>query len=372
LCSQFDADSELLRQHIRLLTHFYEGASDSSGKNFMILPKLGQSSKRSLQSAHLAACILLLVASAIAEAPGIPARSLWQDPGNISSRDLFYGSGGKDHEPEPPVQYVGDATGGTNPKFDATDRSGNKWRVKLGIESKPEIAASRLLWAVGYFSNDNYYVAELQVDALKHERRWKQFMKADGMLTGARLQHAHDGEKKTGDWSWRHNPFKGSREFDGLRVMMALISNWDLKDDNNAILEEKEHPAHQLYEVTDLGTAFGTSGKSYTSDESKSNLEAYRHHKFVGKVHEKYVDLNFPTHPSIIHFLEFPFLWRQMRNRWIGRHIPREHVKWIASLLAQLKPNQIRDAFRAAGYSPDEVESFSQAVEIRVADLEKI
>jgi hypothetical protein len=318
--------------------------------------------------------VILWISLSLA-ASGQQSRSdllIWQDPGAISSRNLFFGPGGKDHQPQPPVKYVGDAKGGTNPKFDVTDSAGTQWRVKLGIESKPEVAASRLLWAVGFFTNDNYYVTEMRVDGLKHKGHWKNFMHGDDRVLSARLQHIHEGEKKIGDWSWRHNPFKNSREFDGLRVMMALISNWDLKDDNNAILEDKEHPGQQLYEVTDVGTAFGTSGKSYTSDLSKSNLEAYRRHKFVGKVREDYVDLNFPTHPSIIHFFEFPFFWGQIRNRWIGRHIPRDHVKWVTSLLAELKPEQIRDAFRAAGYTPDQVEAFAKAVESRIADLKKI
>jgi hypothetical protein len=47
-------------------------------------------------------------------------------------------------------------------------------------------------------------------------------------------------------------------------------------------------------------------------------------------------------------------------------------VRWIASILAQLTPTQIEDAFRAAGYSPDQVQSFSQAVEARIAELQKI
>jgi hypothetical protein len=44
-------------------------------------------------------------------------------------------------------------------------------------------------------------------------------------------------------------------------------------------------------------------------------------------------------------------------------------VRWIAHLLAQLSPDQIRDAFRAANYSPQEVEAYSSVVEQRIAEL---
>ena len=62
----------------------------------------------------------------------------------------------------------------------------------------------------------------------------------------------------------------------------------------------------------------------------------------------------------------------RLHMRWIGRRIPREDVQWIGQLLAQLSPEQIRDAFRAAGYTPDEVEGFAKVVEKRIAELGQI
>ena len=46
--------------------------------------------------------------------------------------------------------------------------------------------------------------------------------------------------EKVGLWRWRSNPFVASREYSGLRVMMALINNWNLKDENNSIFREKD------------------------------------------------------------------------------------------------------------------------------------
>jgi hypothetical protein len=42
----------------------------------------------------------------------------------------------------------------------------------------------------------------------------------------------------------------------------------------------------------------------------------------------------------------------------------------MGHLLAQLSPTQIRDAFRAAGYSSNDVEEFSRIVERRIGELE--
>jgi hypothetical protein len=44
----------------------------------------------------------------------------------------------------------------------------------------------------------------------------------------------------------------------------------------------------------------------------------------------------------------------------------------VGDLLAQLSPQQIRDAFRAAGYPPEEVEGFGLVVEQRVRELKAL
>jgi hypothetical protein len=62
----------------------------------------------------------------------------------------------------------------------------------------------------------------------------------------------------------------------------------------------------------------------------------------------------------------------RLHLRWIGRHIPREDARWMGSLLAQLSGDQIRDAFRAAGYSPQEVDGFTTVVEARIAKLNQL
>jgi hypothetical protein len=70
----------------------------------------------------------------------------------------------------------------------------------------------------------------------------------------------------------KKNPFTGTREFNGLRVLMALLSNWNLKDVNNAIYAERDETGSAVYEVSDLGTSFGMSGESYTASRAKNNL----------------------------------------------------------------------------------------------------
>jgi hypothetical protein len=296
---------------------------------------------------------------------------LWSDPGSIRSRNLFYGPGGKNDEPHGPVKFLDEDRDGTSPKFNVRDQDDRKWKAKVGEEAKPETVATRLLWAVGFNTNENYFVPDLKVEGLPHLHRGEEFVKKGGDVLDVRLQR-HPHAEKSGDWSWKHNPLKGSREFNGLRVMMALISNWDLKDENNAIYAEEERPERRLYEVSDLGASFGMTGKSYTDAMAKNNLGAYRHAKFISKVTSHYVDFNFPTHPPLLYVFNLPFFIGKVRTRWIGKHIPREDVRWIGSLLSQLSAEQIHDAFRAAGYSPSQTDAYADAVARRIAELAKL
>src|SRR5579862_9062574 len=82
--------------------------------------------------------------------------ALWRDPTDIASRDLIYGSGGAGHQPRGTFTFIQEDMDGSNPKFDVRDQDGVKWKVKLGAEARPEVAASRLVWAAGYFTNEDY------------------------------------------------------------------------------------------------------------------------------------------------------------------------------------------------------------------------
>lgn len=297
---------------------------------------------------------------------------LWSDPGNIRSRDLYYGVGGRENEPQPPFTFLEESKAGANPKFDVRDKNGTNWRVKLGEEAQPEIVASRLLWAVGYFANENYLVSGVKIENLRRLHRGQQFIQTGGLITRGRLQKHAEKEKHIGDWSWRKNPFTGTREFNGLRVMMALISNWDLRDENNAVYSPHDQPGAKIYQVSDVGSAFGMSGKSYTDSLGKNNLGAYSRSKFISKKTAEYVDFNFPTHPPFFYIFNPQLFFGHLRMRWIGKHIPREDARWIGSLLGQLSHDQIADAFRAAGYRPEQIEAYTKAVEKRIAELKAL
>jgi len=316
-------------------------------------------------------CAVVAQAQAPAKDSSSAAHAIWHDPGDIKSKDLLNGPGGEKDRPQLPLKFLKEDRHGQNSKFDVEDANGTKWKAKLGIEAQPEVVATRLLWAIGYFTNENYFIPNLEVkDLPAHLHRGQGHVISAGHLDGARLQRHRGDGKKEANWDWRHNPFVDTREFNALRAMMVLLSNWDLKDENNAILIDKE--GHQQYLVTDVGTAFGASGKHWTEAASKNNLKEYKKARFISKVKPDYVDFNFPRCPPLLHLFVPASYFRQVHMRWVGNHVPRADAKWLGSLLAQLSTDQILDAFRAGGYSPEKAAAFTKVVQSRITELNQL
>ncbi|HLY17651.1 MAG TPA: hypothetical protein VKR61_10535 [Bryobacteraceae bacterium] len=294
---------------------------------------------------------------------------LWRDPSDIASRDLFYGPGGAERQPHGPFTFEKEDLDGTNPKFVVRDADGMKWKVKLGVEARPETVATRLVWAVGYSANEDYFLPDLRVENMPARlHRGQKLIAPDGSVPNVRLKR--EDEKKIGNWQWRDDPFAGTREWNGLRVMMAVLNNWDLKDENNSVYRDKE--AGQIYIVSDLGASLGTSGASWPLSKAKGNLRSYTHSKFIRGYTATTVDFYVPARPEFLYLLHPHDYFQRLPMRWIGRGIPRADARWIGDLLARLSSRQIQDAFRAAGYSAAEVEGFSRIVEGRIALLTEL
>ena len=129
-----------------------------------------------------------------AELPGVIRR----DSDDVRNLSLFYGAGGREHAPNPNGRYtfLKEGLKGTNPKFDVEDGDGVRWRVKLDSdrrfqperynEPQAETAASRLLWAAGYFVDEDYYMTDLTVTGLPSLHRGQRFVSADGRVHGIR------------------------------------------------------------------------------------------------------------------------------------------------------------------------------------------
>jgi len=298
-------------------------------------------------------------------AAGLPA-VLMQDRGDLATLDLYYGVGGKDGAPNPNDVYtfVDEDLNQSQPKFNVKDAEGRHWKAKLGAEPQSETAATRFVWAAGYFVDQDNYLDEIKVQDLPKLHRGEQWVSPGGTVSRVRLKLEPKEVKTIGYWAWSDNPFMRTRELNGLRVMMALIGNWDLITRNNKIYEVD---GQRRYVVSDLGASFGRSGNEIT--RSKGKMEDYVASKFIDKTTSDTVDFAIHSRPLPLMALSFHYYPDLVHGQEVYKNVPRADARWIGQRLAQLSENQIRDCFRAAGYSPEEIEGYTKAVRQRIAEL---
>ena len=72
-------------------------------------------------------------------------------------------------------------------------------------------------------------------------------------------------------WAWDDNPFTGTPQLAGLKIVNMLLSNWDTKDrrdvargSNTAIFEQRGTGGHReaRYLITDWGGSLGKWGET--------------------------------------------------------------------------------------------------------------
>jgi hypothetical protein len=277
---------------------------------------------------------------------GIPV--LWRAPSDIAKRDLYWGEGGKALQPDlSKVTLIEKEKGGYSTKYRVRDGSGREWVVKLGKEAKGETAASRLMWAVGYLPDVNYLVPKVKVEGLNKP------------LENVRFGLRPKDIKRVDGWQWKKNPFVGSREFQGMKVMMALLNNWDIKDSNNkvAVVHNKKIADNELrYFVSDLGGSFGKVShipRFIYFKPDRNNPKAYAQTRLVDKVKDGRVDFHY-----------------KLKRKNLFKDITVDQAQWITGWLSRLSDRQLEDAFRAANYNPTEVRMMSHGVRARINELQ--
>jgi hypothetical protein len=267
---------------------------------------------------------------------------MWHAPDDIESRNLLLGAGGENMKPDlTRVTFVAVKEGGWSTKYRVLDGKGNEWVAKLSKEAQPETAANRLMWALGYETEIAYLVPELQIQG-------------KGTFKNVKLEARPKEVKRTDYWLWTNNPFIGKPEFQGLKIMMVLINNWDMKDDNNAILATKGlTDSDRRYIISDLGATFGKTGGVFS--RSRNNPSDYVKADFIKGVVGERVQFNYGG-----------------KNGNLFGDLTVRDAKWIAGLLSRLSDLQLKDAFRAANYSPAEVEQLAVAVRSRINALNRV
>lgn len=252
---------------------------------------------------------------------------LWVDPGR-TPRNLAVGVGGAHRTPEKDARYevLEKDTGGFSITYRVRDARGTEWNVKIGPEAQPEVAASRIVWGVGYHQVPSYFV-----------ERWVAV--EDGReqtLGGARFKPRDVPYDGKGLWSWHDNPFVGTREYNGLLSLLMLINSTDLKDDNNELYEVEGRVRggpDRWYVVKDLGASLGETGRV---DPRRGYIDGFEREPFLRGVEDG--------------FARFAF---RGRHQELLQRIPVDDLHWACRRVLALTDRQWRDAFAAANYDAD-------------------
>jgi hypothetical protein len=283
---------------------------------------------------------------------------MWQEPTDIESRDLFNGPGGAGGAPNPSGKFtfVRRSTAGTSEKIIVDDDKGRSWTVKFGPEARPEVSASRLIWAAGYQVDDVYFVKRAHIEGRGGFDVWD-----------VRYERRDNNFKELGTWSWLAGPFAGTRDLQGLKTLMALINNWDLKDENNKVVRPNKESGGdrelRIYYVGDLGGTLGSTGNAIRKIPgfgnapagSKGNPDSYSRQVFIDGVKGGQV---------VFHY--------NGKNPKALEGVTVENARWMGNLLGRLSDKQIGDAFRAGGFTEAEVATYVRAVRGRIDQLKNL
>ena len=287
--------------------------------------------------------LFVIVSGASAQRRG---NAVMWSPVRVESRDLYNGAGGTAMRPDVRrVTFIKKDTGGNNLKYRIKDARGREWVAKIADESQPEVAANRLLWAIGYRTEIDYIVPRLTIPG-------------KGTYSNVRLEARPAGVDRDAKWQWDENPFVDTREFKGLRVMMAMINNYDLKDPNNTILRTGRE---SQYVVSDLGSSFGSlpisSAFLLNRFGRTVNVPAdYAKSRFLHGIEEDgYVDFGYKA-----------------KGKDLLKGITVEDARWVGLLLSRLSDRQLRDAFRAANYNASNQRLLASAVLSRINQLVRL
>lgn len=332
--------------------------------------------KHLLGKACLALALLFIGTSALAVSAlaqdGAPIPVIWRDPGNIRQRDLRRGPAAFG-TPAAPFTFVKEVKNGESPKVDVKDARGNIWRVRLGVEAQAETVATRIVWSVGYLVEDAHFYPRLRINGLPRLSRGQEFVRGRNSVINGRLEPKPRNFKGKGNWDWMDNPLEGTRELNGLKVLMVLLNNYDARKENNTIyvVDAGTRTEHHYY-VSDLWATLGKAN-GFGGDRTKNDLGKFLSTRFVMGVNDDgTVKFDYDTRPTgfgIISILHPKYYTGEVKKEKAMRSIPVEDAAWIGSLLDQLTDAQLRAAFNAAHYTPKVRDTYVRSIRQRIKQL---
>jgi hypothetical protein len=272
------------------------------------------------------------------------ARSRVWFPTDIPSMNLRIGPPGPDaFEPGATVtcEYVDKKLKGVSPKFACRLPQGDEVKVKYGGangEVYGEVAASRLLWALGFGADRMYSV---RVICRRCPETVGGILRSNGdrIVDPAAIERKLPGEELFDRWGWEEldrikEPAGGASkaERDALKLLAVLLQHSDSKaEQQRLICVEDSHCDVPMMMINDLGVTFGRANALKQQPRASVNLAEWA------------------TVP----------IWKDsarcvgnLSGSWKGTlknpTISEAGRRFLADLLVQLSDQQLQDMFEAA------------------------
>ncbi len=318
--------------------------------------------------------VLVVVLSATADDPaprlysGIPSIArgqsvIWHDPGSVEQLDFRYGIGGAELEPKPPFSFVKEDMSGSNPKISVRDANGRTWVIKFGAEASPDTFATRIVWAVGYWVEPNYFVMDGVISGVHHLTRARREVDEQGHFHNGRFQlrSAKPEYLANINWNWDNNPFVGTKELNGLKIMMMLVSNWDDKDFRDAVSRGANTAIYRdgeryIYFIDDWGASMGRWGKILT--RSKWNCTEYdrQSKELIKGVENGAIDWGYAG----------------QHTHLMTDGIRVSDVKWLMQYLGRVTDRQLYTGLISSGASEEDAGFCAEGLRTRIQELETV
>ena len=302
--------------------------------------------------------------------------AIWRDAASLTAEEIAAGPCGPDGGPAEPFHFIEEHDTGSQPCVSIKDARDREWRVKWGQEVHTEVFGTRLAWMFGYFAEPTYFISSGVIDGTRELRRAKECIDEHGRFTEARFELSESGVEKHFDahgWAWHDNPFAGTHELNGLKILMMLMSNWDNKDvrdvargSNTAIFEYpvdrvgsafKRTVTEARYLIIDWGAALGAWGNNVLK-RGRWDPEAFaaQNQSFITGVTDGRVQ----------------FGYQGQRTADLVDNITVDDVRWFDRKARSISDEHLKAALIASGATAEETERFTAALRERLDQLHHV
>jgi hypothetical protein len=213
--------------------------------------------------------------------------TVWEprDTGSLDVRTGPPGAGAFAPEAVVACDYAGQSGSGHTPKFNCAITKDDHVKVKYGAENGEvysEVAATRLLWMLGFYADRMYPVKVLCRGCPKRVGGTKTDDNDVVELAVAAVEREIKGREvelsNRRGWEWGELDIaKGSTraQRDALKLVTVMLQHTDSKSEQQRLVCLDEDCAQPVAMVNDLGRTFGRASLYNSNGPSSLNLEMW-------------------------------------------------------------------------------------------------